>query len=244
MPTDHSTRLLEAFAEITAAAPRPAPAAQRAPMRSGLPVGTLAGAVAIVAVVALAGLFVGRPGPSPDPGGLPSPTSLASTPVAVATVSPAPTVLVTPSPTPTAIVTPEPTVGPCDPTNLAARITSWEGAAGSRIASVSLVNGGPVACLFEAKNHPQLIDGGGVLIDGRNPATTPVLTFEPGATVTTFVSAANYCGAPPVPPVSVAFILGDGQRIVAAPADASDEAVPPCNGPGQPGTIEMHPWAR
>ena len=63
----------------------------------------------------------------------------------------------------------------------------------------------------------------------------------------TLVSAGNFCGARqaphPEPPFSVAFVLDDRLRIVAEPAGATDLGLPPCNGPGQPGTIEMHPWA-
>ena len=62
--------------------------------------------------------------------------------------------------------------------------------------------------------------------------------------MTTLVSASNYCGPAPQSPVRVAFVLGDGRRIVAAPATQGDTSVPPCNGPGQPGAIEMQPWAR
>jgi hypothetical protein len=247
MPNDRPTRLLDAFAEITAAAPRPAP--RRVGMRSGFPVATLAGAIAIVAAVAVAGTLLGRPAPNPEPGAIASPTLEASAPAVVVTpqptaaATPEPTIAVTPSPT--AVATPEPTAGPCDPATLAVRITSWEGAAGQRIANVELVNHGSLTCLLEARNHPQLVDGNGsVLIDGKNPATTPVLALEPGAKVTTLVAAGNYCGPAPVPPVSVAFVLGDGRRLIAATTDATDEPIPPCNGPGQPGTVEMHPWAR
>jgi hypothetical protein len=245
MPSDRVSRLLDEFSAVTSAAPRPESHARRMTMRNRMPVATLTGATLVIVVVAVAAIVLGQPGPSATVGSSPSAPAASSAPSAPASVTAvaSPSVPAVASPSVTPAPSSRPTVGPCDPASLAARIKSWEGAAGSRIANVSLVNGGPVACLFEARNHPQLVDGRGVLIDGRDPATTPVLTLEPGATVTTIVSAANYCGAPPVPPVSVAFVLGDGRRIVAEPAEASDEAVPPCNGPGQPGTIEMHPWA-
>ena len=198
-------------------------------MKSGLPAVTFAGAVLIVAVVAVVGLLANRPGPSNDPGAPPSSPSggPSTTPVVASAEASA-----------------EATVGPCDPAALAARITSWEGAAGQRIADVELVNRGSVACLLETRAHPQLVAGdGSVLIDGRDPATTPVLTLEPNGKVTTLISARNYCGPAPLPPVSVAFVVGDGRRMVAAPAEPTDSTVPSCLGPNQPGTIEMHPWA-
>lgn len=233
MARDRVDDLLDEFATVTGAAARPEPAARAVRIRSGLPLATLTGVIVVLGLATALGLFGGRPGPVEVAGASPSVTTsigpLERSPVA------------TPSPS----VTPEPTVGPCDPLRLSARITSWDGAAGSRIATVELVQHGPDPCLLEARARPQLVAGdGAVLIDGANPRTTTVLTLEAGATVTTLVSAANYCGPAPQAPVSVAFVLGDGRRLVAAPATLSDTSVPPCNGPGQPGAIEMHPWAR
>jgi len=126
-----------------------------------------------------------------------------------------------------------------------AKITMWEGAAGSRIADVEVANTGRVACLLEKLERPQLIDAAGrVLIDGTPPTAGGVLELAPGARATTLVDASNYCGAAPVPPVRVAFVLRDGKRFVAGPPTPTDATVPPCNGPGQPAAIGMQPWAR
>jgi uncharacterized protein DUF4232 len=120
----------------------------------------------------------------------------------------------------------------------------WEGAAGSRIADVEVTNTGRAACTLEKLERPQLIDGAGrVLIDGTTPATSGVIELVPGGRVTTLVEVSNYCGAVPVPPVRVAFVLHDGNPFVAAPPTPSDATVPPCNGPGQPAVIGMQPWA-
>ena len=59
------------------------------------------------------------------------------------------------------------------------------------------------------------------------------------------VDADDYCGPMPAAPVSVAFVLGGGGRIVATPYSPTDATVPPClSSPGSAGTITMHPWAR
>jgi hypothetical protein len=138
----------------------------------------------------------------------------------------------------------EPTIGPCDADLLNARITTWEGAAGSRIASVKLTNAGPTSCLIDTLDRPQLVGGdGSVRIDGKDPTTTDHLTLAPRAVVTTLVEASNDCKPAPVPPISVAFVQADGQRIVARPLNATDTTDPPCNGAGSPATIDMHPWA-
>ena len=209
-------------------------------MRSTLPVATLAGAVLIVAAIAIGGVLAGRPGPIQEAAA--SPSTMPSAPPSAPPATGSPSASPVPS-APVVVVTPEPTAGPCDPADIVARITAWEGAAGSRIATIEAVNQGATTCLIEARDHPQLVDGQGtVLIDGRNPATTTVLAIAPGGKLTTLVSASNGCAQPSAPPVSVAFVLGDGRRIVAEALAPTDTTMPPCNGPGQPGEIDMHPW--
>jgi hypothetical protein len=57
------------------------------------------------------------------------------------------------------------------------------------------------------------------------------------------VEDGNYCGAAPIAPVTIAFVLGTGDRIIASPATSSDATVPPCNGPAVAASIQMQPWA-
>jgi hypothetical protein len=210
---------------------------------------TLAGASLVVVALVIAVAVLGRPSENGDIGGIVATASPIAT--AVPTASPAPTASPTPttSPTPTPIPTPSPTaaptLGPCDPGSLAARITAWEGAAGHRIADVELTNAGTVTCRLATMAKPQLVDGhGSVLIDGVKPGPSDVLTVAPGDVVKTFVQDANYCGPDPVAPVSVAFVLDGGDRVVATPVSPTDATVPPCNGPGSPADVEMQPWAR
>ena len=119
----------------------------------------------------------------------------------------------------------------------------WEGAAGSRIATVELTSAGP-RCRVATMDRPQLIDDKGtVLIDGSNPTTTDTLTVNPGDKLTTLVQASNYCGPDPTAPVTIRFVLRDGRTIDAVPASPTDATVPPCNGAGASSHIEMHPWA-
>ena len=213
-------------------------------MRNRFPVATLTGATLVIVVVAVAAFVIGRAGTIADVGASPSASSPAS-----AMASPLPSV--PGSPTPTAppsvpsVPSATPTIGPCDPPSLAARITLWEGAAGSRIAHVELRNIGTSPCRLDALDRPQLVAGdGSVRINGANPTTSDQLIVAPAELLTTLVSASNDCMPAPVPPTSVAFVLGDGQRIVAKPVNATDTTTPPCNGDGSPATIDMHPWAR
>jgi len=216
----------------------------------------LAAVVIVVAVGAAALFAITRPGPGGvgATGSQPAVVATASssaTPSAEPSSSPSAAPTSSPSPTPNATSSPPPTATPshapalCAAADLAARITLWEGAAGHRIAHVEMTDKGSGSCLIRKVDQPQLVDGhGSVLIDGVPPTSTSTLTITPGAVVKTLVQDANYCGPDPVAPVTVAFIIGTGGRIVATPVSPTDVTVPPCNGgTGSAGDIQMQDWA-
>ena len=222
MPVDRPTDLLDEFAAISAAAPRPPSPARRTVMRSGLPLSTLAAAVVIVAAIAIGGFLAGRPAPLDEAAASssPAPTSVASAPIVAAT--------------------PEPSTATCAPL---ARIDRWEGAAGQRIATIELTNAGSSECRIERAPRVQLVDGGGnVLIDSGSTASDPSVTLAPGAHATTMVSVGNWCGPNPKAPISLAIWVSNGTRIVAEALDPTPLSVPPCNGPSLPPTITVRPW--
>ncbi len=227
-------RILEQWSSAAGAARRPADAPRPIAVRSGFPVATLSGAALVIVAVAVAGILLGRPGPNPIAGSEPSTSSSADASV---DARPSASVPVVGPGRPSAVVA-------CDPADVAVRITAWDGAAGSRIAHVTLVNQGASECSLDAMARPQLVDGrGDVLIDGREPTDRATLPLAPGATVQTLVEVSNLCGATPAPPISVAFVLADGRRVLADPASPTDATVPPCNGTAAPAVIDMHPWA-
>ena len=239
-------RILNEWDSVTATARRPVSAPRRRGASGlwsslGLAASGLLAAAIVVAVVWLGGRTtgVGDATPAPSPGA----SLVASAPVVAASDSPAPTTAPTTAPTPAPTPTP---IAACEPSALAARVTSWEGAAGSRIGNVTLTNTGSDACTLTEMARPMLIDGrGAVLAQGRldtNPGST--IDVRPGTTLTTEVLVSNVCGAPPVPPVTIAFDLGADRRLVAEPVSPTDATVPPCNGPGMPAEIQMHPWSR
>jgi uncharacterized protein DUF4232 len=173
-------------------------------------------------------------------------------PVAVATASPTaiPTAILTPAPTvaPTAAITPAPTVRPiqaCTPSDLSLRVVSWNGAAGQRIAALKLTNTSAVACTFPSLTRPELLDGTNrVLLEGAKPGTARQLTLAAGKSLGSMAQDGNYCGPAPVAPVTVAIVLANGQRVIGTPVSPTDvTGVPPCNGAGSPGYIEMQAWA-
>jgi hypothetical protein len=228
---------------------------------------TLTGASLIVVTLAVAALVFGRSGPVPAVGSSPSAAAAtavsvgpvtsapaASTPVDTlpAATPPAATPQATPAPTSTPPAeTPPPASPPvdgvaaCDPADLVAHITLWEGAAGSRIAHVEVTNSGTATCRLETTERPSIFDGNGtVLIRGTSPSTVHELALPAGATATTLVETSNYCGPDPAAPVTIHFRMSNGDQFVASPVDRTDATVPPCNGASQPAAIDMHPWAR
>jgi hypothetical protein len=206
--------------------------------------------VVVVATLAWLGNRDGAVGPGSAPTATPAATPAASIAVAVpmASPTPAPAIHVPPTPEPSQAPTPtpppaaSPTLGPC--THLSTPLT-WDGAAGQRIATITVTNRSDGTCVIDGMTRVQYVDAGNhPLIDGPVPAGAGTLTVGPHSSVTTMVEIGNYCGPAPEQPVGIAFT--DGARrlfLVGSPASQADMSVPPCNGPGQPGTIQMHPWS-
>jgi hypothetical protein len=190
-----------------------------------------------------AGAGTGSSGPSAGPSAgssVAAPSTAPSTAPASPTVAPA---------------TPVPTLAanrPCLTSQLSARIVSWKGAAGNRIADVRVTNEGPVKCILAGNPRVQLRGSdGAVLIDsstngGGAPSSsgTGAIDVPSVGAVTTEVDASNYCGPAPALPITVAFILPAGAgTVVAKPAPGTDDAfaVPPCNG-SAPAVISTNGW--
>lgn len=183
----------------------------------------------------------------------------------VATPSPAPSDSLTPTATPTATPSPSPTPSPtprptatptpvCLVAQLKARVTGWQGAMGSQIASVTVANTSSTSCKVQGTPEVELVDANGViLIDSQTAGANGLPHVSPGdhvfvlghdGFVTTEVQVSNYCGtATPALPTTVAFVMpSSAGRIVAAPGPGG--STPGCLGaPGSPGSIAMNGWA-
>ena len=162
-----------------------------------------------------------------------------------------------PAPTPTPSPTPKPTAKPvpnCTNTNLTAKVTGWEGAMGSQIATVKLTNTTTTNCHLRGTARLQLVDAAGhILIDSKTQGASGLPHVSPGdklwtighlGWVTTQVQVANYCGSvTAVDPTTIALYLpSNGGRIVAAAGPGG--GVPGCLGaPGDTGSIQMNGWA-
>jgi hypothetical protein len=209
---------------------------------------TLAPLAAAALVVAIGVIWlggreagVGSSSPSPAPSVLTADASPSPSPAA----TPSPTV--PPSPSPTASPTPEltPSPAPSDECDLQAAITAWEGAAGSRIATIQLMNTGPLGCSIPTLPSARLIDASGrVLAQVVNPDTGDRIELAVGDIASTAASVANVCGQPPKAPITIQLDLGAKGVVTARPFSPTDATVPPCNGPTQPSDMSIHPWSK
>jgi Protein of unknown function (DUF4232) len=255
-PHRKSDRILSDWNGVAHMARRPAAAPRRRRPIAGLGSGLgLAGAGLLAAALVVAVAWLGGR-ITPDVGSAAS-VSPSTTPssIAASESSPAPSHAPSASHAPapshapsashatSATSSPAPQENACAVEALSARITTWEGAAGSRIADVTVTNTSPTACRLPAGPSLALVDGSGaVLIEARKTATGTI-HLAAGASVTTLVAASNYCGPQPAPPVRIAFELPTGS-LLAAPPSPTDATVPPCNGATVPASIEMQPWTR
>lgn len=235
------------------------------PTTGELPMRRTALALALLTMLALAGCS-GNATPSSDVTStlLPSASAEAASASAApsdssapASPSDVPSPSATPTPSPTTSPTPKPTtatVPVCTSTMLTAKVTGWQGAMGSQIATVKLTNAASATCKLRGTPRLQLVDAGGhILIDSKTQGAAGLphvssgdatWTLAPNGWVTTMVQVSNYCGSTtPVMPTTVAFYLpSNGGRLVAAAG--SGGSVPPCYGnPGDPGSIAMNGWA-
>jgi uncharacterized protein DUF4232 len=135
----------------------------------------------------------------------------------------------------------------CTAHQLSARIASWQGAAGSRIADIRLVNTSFTPCKIRNFPRVQLVSSSGVvMINGAPASTTGAFHTLAGlGFLKTEASTSNYCGPAFTKPVTLALtlpaLLGRVVAIPASPTDAS--GVPPCLGsPGSAGHISIHSW--
>lgn len=176
--------------------------------------------------------------PSDEPSAVPS-TAPSSAPSAKPSHTPAPT------PKPIAV---------CLATQLAAKVTSWSGATGHQIASVTLTNTSTHTCTVQGTPEVELVDAHGIiLIDSQTSGASGLPHVAKGApafhlahlgSVKTLVDADNYCLAAPKLPTTVAFVLpANAGRLVATPGPGG--TVPPCTRtPGSLGTISMNGWKK
>jgi len=207
-----------------------------------------AGLLAAGLVVAVAA-FGGRPssgvgGPGPSATASEVAVAPSESPSAAPSQSP---VAATSSPSAKPTHTPRPTTMPtraCGASDLSAKIVTWEGAAGSRIATVDMTVTGASPCVLASPTPVRLVDGTNQVLAGPGaPASSSSITVQPAEKLSTLVQVSNVCVASPTAPVTLEFQIGT-DWLRAKPVSPTDNTVPPCNGPGQPAEIQMQAWTK
>jgi DNA-directed RNA polymerase specialized sigma24 family protein len=129
----------------------------------------------------------------------------------------------------------------CEVNELAAHVTGWTASGSDWIASVELKNVSSFACLIDSSSEPWLVDRTRTPLIIGVDAASAVIRIGPGEVMHTKVQVHNYCGAPPVQPVTVGF--RDGTLFIVADAGGdSTSGIPSCVGNGK-GVITMQLWA-
>jgi hypothetical protein len=135
-------------------------------------------------------------------------------------------------------------VDACAAAALTGEIIAWEGAAGHRLATISLRNAGTTNCTLPELLRPALVDADGqALIVGAPVSESAPFGLTSSADATAMVDMANYCGNAPTTALKIRLYLPDQSSVeFAAAANLPNPVdVPPCNGPNAPATIEMQP---
>jgi len=206
-------------------------------------------ATGAVAVILAVGVFTGLKalGSSapPIPGGSPTPSVVPTTPTPT---TPSSTPSSSPSSSPSALAQ------PCTSAELRA-VASLEGAAGSRLGTIDLSNlsgttctltGTPVITLLDQNLQPITA---GVDFTSTEPTWQvnaspqppgwPVVTLAPGGVASVRTGWSNWCPDGRAAPLWRVAIPGSGEVDVNGIGSVSP---PPCNGPGQPSTIQVGPF--
>jgi hypothetical protein len=153
--------------------------------------------------------------------------------------------MATPSPSAAASGSTGPSAAPsqasCGDLDVDATITRWEGAAGSRIATLDVKNVGGSTCELGAPTVEKLLDGLGqpLITSTGDKAVGSDVTLANDQTAQLLVQVANWCTAKPAVPVSIDLTLSTGASFVAEPANGVTFDPPPCNGSSQPTTLDV-----
>ena len=141
----------------------------------------------------------------------------------------------------------------CAARDLSGMVTAWEGAAGHRIATITIRNEGSNECRLPEYLRPALIDANDRAVIVADQPKGPVsVAFPAGATAGAMVDMDNYCGPEPRTPLHIrlylpseeSFELGPENGAISGPPAGSvvPMDVPPCNGPNAPTRMKMSPF--
>ena len=132
-------------------------------------------------------------------------------------------------------------VDPCPVGELAMAAGGWSGATGSIGGGATLINMSPITCSVSGTPELQLVAGGGAVIAAGPPATTgPSVTLAEGATANLIAVWSNWCGDPPLLPLTLRLSLADVDGALSAVVrdwEKGGNSLPRCDAAGSPSTI-------
>jgi hypothetical protein len=156
-----------------------------------------------------------------------------------ATLSPARAPTTSPSVAPSGPVTPT----GCTAADLQASGGPWGGAAGSRGADVSVALKGAASCLLPPRPVVAILDATGVVVVQAAPV---VASSQPplaaGAPASFSILFGNWCAPGPKLPFRPVMVVDGATVEIAGLSLTTTDALPPCNGPGQPASISATDW--
>jgi uncharacterized protein DUF4232 len=119
----------------------------------------------------------------------------------------------------------------------------WGGAAGSRGADVTVAVKGTTACLLPPRPVVAIIDATGAVVLQAKPVVAvsqPPLAVGRSASFSMMFS--NWCDPAPKLPLRPVLVVGSGEVEIGGLSLTTADALPPCNGPGQPASLSATDW--
>jgi hypothetical protein len=119
----------------------------------------------------------------------------------------------------------------------------WGGAAGSRGADVTVSVTGTGSCLLPPRPVVAIVDATRTVVLQTKPVVASgERTLTPGGPTAFSILFGNWCDPSPKLPLRPVLVLDSGLVEISGLALATVDALPPCNGPGQPASLSASDW--
>jgi hypothetical protein len=156
-----------------------------------------------------------------------------------ATTGPSPSPLVSAGGAPTGT----PVVTACSKAEIHASGGPWGGAAGSRGADIVVAYDGATSCLLPPRPVVAMFDATGTVVAQTRPVVaTDEPALGPGRSWAFSILFSNWCDRAVRLPLRPVVVLQSGELPIAGLSVATNDDLPPCNGPGQPSALSATDW--
>ena len=131
---------------------------------------------------------------------------------------------------------------PCSTPGLTVTGGPWGGAAGSRGSDIVVRNRGTAACVLPAAPAVAIVDEAGNVQLSTPPEAGAGPSVQPGGSVGFSIVVGNWCDQEVSLPLHVSMALASGSVDIGGLSLETVDDLPPCNGPGQPASLEATAW--